>query len=107
MKTYAINLVTDTKYTDIYDKVALNKFPMIAICKTESELKEFLSSQDTIDFVKNMIKNHKLFEASYWMIRCIYSDGEVREISWKVSDMISVDYSQNNQSNFADHGEVE
>ena len=107
MKTYAINLVTDTKYTDIYDKVALNKFPMIAICKTESELKEILSSQDTIDFVKSMIKNHKLFEVAYWMIRCIYSDGEVREISWKVSDMISVDYSQNNISKIADQGEVE
>ena len=45
MKTYAVNLVVDTKNTDIYDKVALNKFPIIIKCKTESELKDILSQE--------------------------------------------------------------
>ena len=60
MKTYAINLVTDTKHTDIYDKVALNKFPIIVRCKTESELKDMLISAGTVGFVKNMIRTHFL-----------------------------------------------
>lgn len=103
MKTYAINLVTDTKHTDIYDKVALNKYPIVVICKTESELKGILTSQDTINFVKSLIKSQRLFNTAFWMIRTIYNNGDVREIVWRVSDMISIDYSQNNISNFEDN----
>ena len=40
MNIYTLNLVVNTKNTDIYDKVALNKFPMIIKCKSEEELKE-------------------------------------------------------------------
>lgn len=107
MKTYAINLVTDTKHTDIYDKVALNKFPIIVRCKTESELKDMLISAGTVGFVKNMIRTQRLFDAAYWMIRSIYKNGEVREIVWKVSDLVSIDYSQNNISNSEDISECE
>ena len=38
MNVYAVNLTVDTKTTDIYDKVAVNKFPVIVLCKDEQEL---------------------------------------------------------------------
>lgn len=107
MKTYAINLVTDTKHTDIYDKVALNKFPIIVRCKTESELRDLISNEDTTNYVKNTIKNKRVFDAAYWMIRSVYQNGDVRELSWKVSDLISIDYSQNNTAIFEDNSEGE
>lgn len=107
MKTYAINLVTDTKNTDIYDKVALNKFPIIVTCKTESELKGILSSTESTNFVKKLVKNKRVYNASVWMIRSIYENGTVRELSWKVPDLNIIDYSQNNIENFEDLPEGE
>lgn len=90
MKNYAVNLIVDTKNTDIYDKVALNKFPIIVQCKTEDELKNILSGEDTKEFVKKLIKSKSVFDTSFWNIRTIYNDGNVREIVWKVSDMINI-----------------
>lgn len=94
MKTYAINLVTDTKYTDIYDKVALNKYPIIVRCKTESELKDILSSNQTTEYVRSLIKSKRTYDASVWMIRSIYPNGDVRELSWKVSELNCIVFSE-------------
>ena len=85
MKTYAVNLVVDTKNTDIYDKVALNKFPIIIKCKTEAELKEILSQELAQKFIQDHIKSQRVFDTAEWFIRCIY-DENVREIIWKVTD---------------------
>lgn len=92
MKTYAVNLLVDTKNTDIYDKVSLNKFPIIVQCKTEDELKKMLCSDDSISYVKNLIKSYRVFDTSYWYIRTIYKDGNIREIVWKLTDLINIDY---------------
>lgn len=86
MKTYIINLVVDTKNTDIYDKVALNKFPIIVKCKTESELKEMLSQELAQKFIQEHIKSQRVFDSAEWFIRCIY-DNDVREIVWKISEI--------------------
>jgi hypothetical protein len=85
MKTYAVNLVVDTKNTDIYDKVALNKFPIIIKCKTEAELKEILSQELAQKFIQDHIKSQRVFDTAEWFIRCIYEEN-VREIIWKVTD---------------------
>lgn len=85
MKTYAVNLVVDTKNTDIYDKVALNKFPIIIKCKTEAELKDILSQELAQKFIQDHIKSQRVFDSAEWFIRCIY-DENVREIVWKVTD---------------------
>ena len=107
MKTYAVNLVVDTKNTDIYDKVALNKFPIIVRCKTESELKDILANDDTKNFIKQHIKSKRVFDTALWQIRSIYPNGEVRELVWEIDDLISIDYSQNNISNFEDLSKTE
>lgn len=102
MKTYAINLVVDTKNTDIYDKVALNKFPIIVRCKTEAELKDMLASESTKEFIKEHIKSKKVFDSAMWNIRSIYPDGAVRELVWEIDELISIGFSQNNQANSED-----
>ena len=86
MKTYAVNLVVDTKNTDIYDKVALNKFPIIIKCKTEAELKEILAQEEAEHFIQEYIKSHRVFYSAEWFVRCIY-ENDVREIVWKVSEI--------------------
>ena len=102
MKTYTINLVVDTKNTDIYDKVALNKFPIIVRCKTEAELKDMLASESTKEFIKEHIKSKKVFDSAMWNIRSIYPDGAVRELVWEIDELISIGFSQNNQANSED-----
>ena len=92
MKTYAINLVTSTKNTDLYDKVAVNKFPIIVRCKSEAELKDMLNSEQSNGFVKQMLRTQKLFDESLWCIRSIYPDGSVQELNWKVADLNNVSY---------------
>ena len=87
MKTYAINLITGTKNTDLYDKVSVNKFPIIVRCKTEVELKEFLSSAESNEFVKKSLRTEKLFMDAEWCIRSVYQDGSVRELIWNVKDI--------------------
>ena len=92
MKTYAINLVTSTKNTDLYEKVAVNKFPIIVICKTEDELKQFLSSKESNDYVKRMLRTKKLYEESQWCIRSVYPDNSIRELIWNVSEINNIEY---------------
>ena len=87
MKTYAINLIVDTKNTETYDKVAINKFPIIVMCKTEAELKDILTSESTVGFIKTHIKTKKLFDSAQWCIRSVYSDQSVRELVWGVSEL--------------------
>ena len=102
MKTYAINLVVNTKNTDIYDRVALNKFPIIVRCKTEAELKDILAKDSTKDFIREHIKSKKVFDSAKWNIRSIYPDGSVRELIWEIDELISINFSQNNPANFED-----
>ena len=92
MKTYAINLTTCTKTTDLYDKVAVNKFPIIVRCKTEDELKQLLSSQETENYVRSMLRTKKLFDESQWCIRSVYPDGSVYELCWDVSSINNITY---------------
>lgn len=88
---YTINLVVDTKVTDIYDKVALNKYPLVVFCNDINELKDILSNIDTINYVKNYIKSKKIFDNAQWYIRSIDYDNSIEEV-WNVSDLINIAY---------------
>ena len=107
MEIYAINLVVDTKNTDIYDKVALNNFPIIVQCKTEAELKSILASDDTKEFIKRYIKSKRVFDSALWKIRSIHPNGDVHEMVWEIDDLISIDFSQNNLSKIEDNTKYE
>lgn len=92
MKTYVLNLVVDAKNTDIYDKVALNKYPIVAFCKSESELKEKLSNDETKEYVKSLIKSKRVYDTAEWLIRDIYPNNTIQELVWDVSELIHIDY---------------
>lgn len=85
MKIYAVNLVVDTKNTDIYDKVALSKFPVIVKCKTEAELKEILKQGLAKQFIGEHIKSQRVLDTAEWYARCIY-ENDVKEIIWRATE---------------------
>ena len=83
---YAVNLTVDTKTTDLYDKVAVNKFPAIVICNNEDELWEKLSTETTGKWIKSNIRTKHLFDTAYFHIRAI-DNNEVKDICWKVDSL--------------------
>ena len=91
MNIYAINLTVDTKTTDIYDKVAVNKYPCIVLCKDEKELWEKLSSQQTKGWVRENIRHQHIYDSAFFHIREI-KGSDVRELCWKVDSLIEMVY---------------
>lgn len=85
-----INLTVDTKTTDLYDKVAINKYPLLVICNDEKELWEKLSCQNTINWVKQNIRTKHLFDTAYFYIRGIkgIKDTNIVEFTWKADSLI-------------------
>jgi hypothetical protein len=91
MKTYAVNLTVDTKTTDLYDQVAINKYPIIVLCKDEQELWDKLSLQETANWIRSNVRTQRLFDTAYFHIREISGD-DVKEICWKVDSLIKMVY---------------
>lgn len=92
MKVYAINLTVDTKTTDLYDQVAVNKYPVIAMCNNEIELWNKLSSPDTANWIRKNIRTKHLFDTAYFHIREIVLDEtKTTDLCWKVNSMIDME----------------
>jgi hypothetical protein len=91
MNTYAVNLTVDTKTTDLYDQVAVNKYPVIVICKDRDELWQWLKSQDTVNWVRANIRTQHLYDSAYFYIREII-ENEIYDIQWKVNSLIDMTY---------------
>lgn len=91
MNIYAVNLTVDTKTTDIYDKVAVNKYPVIVFCKDENELWEKLGCQHTKDWVRSNIRTKHLYDTAFFHIREI-SNENVRDLCWKLDSLIDMVY---------------
>ena len=66
---YAINIVTVTKSTDIYDAVAVNKFPILIACNSRDELYGILGGDQVKNFCQQMIKTQNLYDHSKFYIR--------------------------------------
>ena len=91
MKTYTINLCTDTKNTDRYDKVAVNKFPIIMKCSDVDELKKYLGNEETANYVKSMLKQKHLYETAVFYISEI--DGNsINELTLSVVELMKINY---------------
>ena len=90
---YTINIVTITKSTDLYDAVALNKFPLLIVCGGD-EFEQFLSSNEMLEFCKQYIKTKNLYDHAKFYIRTIdnENDDTVDSIVKTVSDYIQINY---------------
>lgn len=86
MNIYVINLVVNAKNTDVYDKVALNKYPIIIKCKSEDELKEILTQEQANTFIQQNIKSQKIFDNAQWFVRKIYND-QIEEFILNIPDI--------------------
>ena len=89
---YTLNLVVNTKNTDIYDKVALNKYPFIIICNNIDELKRKLNSEQVINHIKSLIKSKKVYDSAKWMVRGLDDLNNITEYALDVSDITPITF---------------
>lgn len=89
--TYVVNICVDTKSTDIYDKVAINKFPIIISC-VDSQLENVLGNNDFKNYIQTNISK-KLFDTAQFYIRIIDGNGvygDEQSIKYNVKDIIKL-----------------
>ena len=65
---YVVNLTVVTKSTDVYDRVAINKYPIWIESSSDEELMEMLNGEDMQNFVVNNV-SEKLFNTAVYYIR--------------------------------------
>ena len=91
--TYVVNICVDTKSTDIYDKVAINKFPIIISCE-DSKLKEVLNNMDIQNYIKTNVSK-QLYNTAQFYIRVIDNNGiygDEQSIIYNIKDIVSIEY---------------
>lgn len=89
MNIYAVNICVDTKTTDVYDKVAINKHPIIII-GDETKLMELLNKDELKDFIKSQISKY-LYSTAIYCIRKIQKN-DITNLEYKVSDITPIEY---------------
>lgn len=95
MNIYAINVCVDTKTTDIYDKVAVNNFPLLITCENEDKLKLRLNQEDVKLYISKLI-SHSLYQNAQYCIVKIHDNGKYDDsckIRYWLKDITIVDYS--------------
>lgn len=74
MKTFAINIVTNTRAGDAFDAVAINKFPVIYTADSTDDL---FDNTEFTDWVHSLLKAESLFEKAKAYVRSIDEDDEI------------------------------
>ncbi|MBR5297606.1 MAG: hypothetical protein IKU29_07045 [Parabacteroides sp.] len=83
---FAINVVVNTKTGDVYDQVAINKFPVLIRCENKEKLWELLDEDGVRRFIKNHMSRY-LYNSAMYMIRYITDSGKFTE-SFKFERMV-------------------
>ena len=93
MNTYVINVCVNTKSTDIYDKVAVNKHPILISCFNEDRLKDILNQSNMKEYIKGTISKQLYENAQYYIVR-IDEDGGFTpddKMVWDLKEITVID----------------
>jgi len=88
LESFSINLCVPTLGHDKYDKVAVNKFPIIVLGR-ESDLINMLSSDKVKDWVLHTIRDPELFKEAEWFIQHLHRDNTVEKHQYPVQQFIT------------------
>lgn len=87
LESFSINLCVPTLGHDRYDKVAINKFPIIVLGR-KSDLIHMLQSDDIKDWVASTIKDPDLFKEAEWCIQHLKRDNTAEKIRYNLRDFM-------------------
>lgn len=83
---YTINIVTDTRKGDAYDKVAINKWPIIY--KTSKSPDEFIYSTPMISQLQALIKNDTTRNKASLYVRALHDDMTYDDYEYSVKEIL-------------------
>ena len=90
MKIYTINIVTSTKNKELYERVAVNEYPLVIRCINEDRLKEIL--KDRVEYIRQILKTETLYNHAVYMIRelTLNERCEIRDFEIPVKDIVLI-----------------
>ena len=84
---FAINICVATSGHDRYDKVAINKHPIVVI-GTKEMLRETLTSSQVEAYIKKSIPNQEVRSTAEFFVREILNESESKTFSIPVTKII-------------------
>lgn len=90
LESYSINICVATAGHDRYDKVAINKHPMIVLGR-ESDLRNQLRSETVRGYIKNNIRSKEIYDSAEFYIMHLKRDNTVDKLVIPVSELVAID----------------
>ena len=90
LESYSINICVATAGHDRYDKVAINKYPMIVLGR-ESDLKNQLQSDTVRAYILTNIRSKEIYDSAEFYIMHLRRDNTVDKLIIPVSEMVRID----------------
>lgn len=89
---YCINIVTITKRGDMFDAVAVNKYPLCVSCDNYDEMLEVLHTDEVNTFISSNLKTLFLFNNAKLYIRAFDTEtGNYEELQLSVPENYKFD----------------
>lgn len=84
---YSANICTVTKPNDMFEMVAVNRYPIFVECADDNDFYEMMKKDDINSFVSDNLKTLFLFNNAKMYVRAINEDtGEYREFEFDIKD---------------------
>lgn len=90
LESYSINICVATAGHDRYDKVSINKFPMIVLGR-ESDLRAQLSSPTLYSYIKENIRTRGIYETAEFYIMHLRRDNTADKMIIPVKELVKID----------------
>jgi hypothetical protein len=92
---FAVNICVATAGHDRYDKVAINKYPIVI---TSGELTEVLASNSIKTLISTVIKTRDVYNSAEFYVMAIDNDKLVYKKEIPVRDLIALEFAEENQN---------
>ena len=90
LESYSINICVATAGHDRYDKVAINKHPMVVLGR-ESDLKNQLRSDTIKAYIKANIRSKEIYDTAEFYIMHLKRDNTADKFVIPVSELVQID----------------
>ena len=90
LESYSINICVATAGHDRYDKVAINKYPMVVLGR-ESDLKNQLRSDAIRSYIKTNIRSKEIYDTAEFYIMHLKRDNTVDKFVIPVPELVRID----------------
>ena len=90
LESYSINICVATAGHDRYDKVAINKYPVVVLGR-ESDLKTQLQSDTIRSYIKTNIRSKEIYDTAEFYIMHLKRDNTADKMIIPVSELVQVD----------------